>query len=764
MTKEIREILNKKINEIEFLSTRVINVLDYLQIKTFNDLVQHDEYNFLKIPKFGKKGLEEIKEILQKHNLKLGSYEYQLSDIEDSQEVVKEIKSKEQEFSKDLFKKVQELPFSVRSMNYLKNNKIFYVGELVQKTELEMIGDRNFGRRSLNEVKEVLNTMSLHLGMKILNWSQILEQHFDKEILDQKIEDTKNQIVTKGINKSLFKNFPNFIKNHNRGEILINKKIDSLELEKLIIKDIDEILLELTDKINFLFKARYGYKETCKTLENIGKKFDITRERVRQLESSFTSNLKILGRVNKNSLIEYFNQYEVLSFEKLFPNLSKNFSNTAIGSEDIARSRLVIFMENYCGVSKGYFKTIGRELWNFDKEKLIEIFSHVPSGVSYENFIETIKENYGYNTFVAKSSIKFMESKNLIKLVNNKIYVVKIRKYLEVNHILLDFPEGLHWKKIFEIGNKSYTANKWDLDRIVGDYSINVNYNSSIYLCERGTFKLLKYCSEINNRDKIIDFFINYLKKNNKVQMAMEIIYKEAIKEKEFNNLNFYDARAIIKIFGQEKGIFHSGKSGTNTISLNKKIELISLKDKIKDIVLTNTGEINRHDIIKKIQKTDEVIPIDTSLNDLVDEMKIFRISPGTYLNFDDAIKLCDKDEVKSILDKKLNNYEFITNGFIRETINDDLGFNLSNFYYDTLSRILAKENNWFYGSNYLSKKKEKKMNVDRYIKDNYDENLSTNENFEEISKKIGISKLYFANIVYQSKVNFNTDWIHRDD
>ena len=128
----------------------------------------------------------------------------------------------------------------------------------------------------------------------------------------------------------------------------------------------------------------------------------------------------------------------------------------------------------------------------------------------------------------------------------------------------MDFPEGLHWKKIFEIGNKSYTANKWDLDRIVGDYSINVNYNSSIYLCERGTFKLLKYCSEINNRDKIIDFFINYLKKNNKVQMAMEIIYKEAIKEKEFNNLNFYDARAIIKIFGQEKGIFHSGKSGTN--------------------------------------------------------------------------------------------------------------------------------------------------------------------------------------------------------
>ena len=55
-------------------------------------------------------------------------------------------------------------------------------------------------------------------------------------------------------------------------------------------------------------------------------------------------------------------------------------------------------------------------------------------------------------------------------------------------------------------------------------------------------------------------------------------------------------------------------------------------------------------------------------------------------------------------------------------------------------------------------------MNVDKYIKDIYDENLSTNENYQEISKKIGISKQYFANIIYQSKENFNTDWIHRDD
>jgi len=270
--------------------------------------------------------------------------------------------------------------------------------------------------------------------------------------------------------------------------------------------------------------------------------------------------------------------------------------------------------------------------------------------------------------------------------------------------------------------------------------------------------------SEISNREKIIDFFINYLKKNNKTQMAMETIYKDLIKERDFNNINFYDVRAIIKIFGKERGIYHSGRSGTNTVSLDKKIKAISLKSKIKEIINSTAGEINRNELIEQLQKTDEDLPLEVHLNDLVDELKIFRISPGTYLNFDDAIKLCDKDEVKSVLDKELNNYEFITSGFIREKINDDLGFNLSNFYYDTLSRIIAKENNWFYGSNYLSKKTEKTKKFVDYIKENYDDSLSTNENFEIVSKKIGMTKVNFNNVVYYSDMVFDTDWVHQND
>ena len=72
--------------------------------------------------------------------------------------------------NRNLLRKVDELELSVRSANCLKNDNIIYIGDLVQKTETEMLRTPNFGRKSLNEIKEVLSQMGLALGMEILDW------------------------------------------------------------------------------------------------------------------------------------------------------------------------------------------------------------------------------------------------------------------------------------------------------------------------------------------------------------------------------------------------------------------------------------------------------------------------------------------------------------------------------------------------------------------------------------------------------------------
>ena len=73
-------------------------------------------------------------------------------------------------FNRNLLRKVDELELSVRSANCLKNDNIVYIGDLVQKTEQEMLRTPNFGRKSLNEIKEVLTNMGLSLGMAVSGW------------------------------------------------------------------------------------------------------------------------------------------------------------------------------------------------------------------------------------------------------------------------------------------------------------------------------------------------------------------------------------------------------------------------------------------------------------------------------------------------------------------------------------------------------------------------------------------------------------------
>ena len=90
--------------------------------------------------------------------------------FDEPQETIVIEQSKEPEFNKNLLRKVDELELSVRSMNCLKNDNIIYIGDLVQKSEGEMLRTPNFGRKSLNEIKEVLTGMSLYLGMEIPNW------------------------------------------------------------------------------------------------------------------------------------------------------------------------------------------------------------------------------------------------------------------------------------------------------------------------------------------------------------------------------------------------------------------------------------------------------------------------------------------------------------------------------------------------------------------------------------------------------------------
>ena len=105
--------------------------------------------------------------------------------FEEPKKEVAEEAQPELAFNPALLKKVDELELSVRSANCLKNDNIVYIGDLIQKTEAEMLRTPNFGRKSLNEIKEVLASMGLHLGMEVPNWPPDNIEDLAKRFEDQ---------------------------------------------------------------------------------------------------------------------------------------------------------------------------------------------------------------------------------------------------------------------------------------------------------------------------------------------------------------------------------------------------------------------------------------------------------------------------------------------------------------------------------------------------------------------------------------------------
>ena len=757
--------LNKEIKKEE-LSQRLINSLTSHGVNTINDLIQYTDKQLMSFQNFGETLLQEVKNFLTYYNLSLGN-KLIYDDCLKKGEIIEDNKLNSHiPFSKLKINILKEWFLSVRTVNCLKALDIEFIGDLIQWTELDLLHSRNFGRKSLIEIQKYLEKNSLNLG----SYDLINVNVWDRERLILKNDINKNKfskkLVELTVSSSLFTDFDEFKKQQSScDKIIIEKQLSKEELEKIIIKDIKKIIELFKERPKEIFLSRYGYLQKYETLEDLGKKFKITRERVRQIEGKIDDSIGSIGLVDRGSLLRYFSQYEFVSFHKLFPQLDKDFLSVQNNSnKDISGDRLTTFIENYCGVKSNFFKTPERELVNFDKDKLLKVFEVTSSGVARENFEEIIKDNFGYNNFVCQSAITFMEKTNLIKIINNNIYPLDLTRSAEVANILLDYPNGLHWKKIIKIGNSSYTKNKWSEDRLMSDHSLDMVVNRNIYLSDRGTHKSLKFCIEINRYEEILDKFIFELKKLNKVTEFMEKVYKLVIQDEQFIGLNFYDARAVIKIYGQEKGIFHTGRSGTNTIGLIKNISPINLKQKIKNIIYEKDEEIHYQEILSTLTKTNEDVPINQALDKLVDDLTIFRIDMGTYLKYEDAINLCNIVEIKDYLEELLSNYEFITSGFIREKINDDLGYALSTYYYASLVKIIAKDNGWFCSSNYLSKKQKRTMTTDEYIRSNYEGNLSINENFTIFSKKIGVSKTYFYNTVSISKLNFNTDWIHADD
>ena len=348
------------------ISIRTSNVLKDQGVIFIEQLLEYTEKQLLTFPGAGKGTIKEIENILYDLGFKINS-KVNFKNTNDKTNENKDLvlSSYEKKLEINI---LNDWPISERTYNALKSDEIIYLGDLLSINFNDLLKLRNFGRKSLKEIKEFLLKEDVKdILVDPVKWSKIREDLILKE-KENKLSNIEIQNNLRGIRKTLFKDFEQFKDNYlSEEKIKIKKDISNIELEKLILEDINYALSLLSEKMNLVFKGRYGYMQNFETLEGLGKKLNVTRERVRQYESDINKTLIKIGKIDRYSLVEFFNKYKSISFHKLFPQLDINFTNTSHSNSggDITRDRLVAFMESYCGVKENYFTTPERELMAF---------------------------------------------------------------------------------------------------------------------------------------------------------------------------------------------------------------------------------------------------------------------------------------------------------------------------------------------------------------------------------------------------------------
>ena len=310
-------------------SVRTLNCLiNGIGLTYIGELAQKTDIELMKIRNFGRKSLREVKKILSAHGLQLGlivpdfdtlRYEYEhtqsIDDIEDN--------SKGDNIDRksflNLFRKVSELLLSPRALNCMNDVEIVYVGDLVTKTEYELLKIKNMGRKSVCEIKSKLPRIGLNLGMKLPQWSQINVEEEIKSLSDELEMHRKNNVQM-------------FLPGNKHADFLEEELIHFVEMFSK-----EKNIPIITSFLGFDGKGK-------KTLESTGEEFDITRERVRQITKKFLKNINQSGIV-KNTYLP------------ICKNIEKYLVNRLPAETDVIEMELV---------EKGFTKT------NFKLDGILE--------------------------------------------------------------------------------------------------------------------------------------------------------------------------------------------------------------------------------------------------------------------------------------------------------------------------------------------------------------------------------------------------------
>jgi hypothetical protein len=598
--------------------------------------------------------------------------------------------------------------------------------EIKQLKRLEGIYGEQFDIRNVNVLLNFDKAeLSKQAGLGSLTLSVIDE-------LQQKI---KQEIRTlpENITEHTIKNRSLFISS----EIAF---VEFNEIDNVLIEDVEGYLWTLDEMRMDIALSRWGFNQQHESLEDVGKRYDVTRERIRQIEKTINANLPLNFRIQPKVLWANIREKMTEDLTELLPNLAQCFATEKL---------FYTFIELCCqvkaeAISKIAFTKINLKIINAP-------FCYSQSPISQEVIINELMSNYGHSKASAVNGIKRLAENNVIEISEQGISPKKLGRAESVAHVLTFYPAGLPWKDISRILNKKgYSSTLFDETRTTGGFSDS----EYVYLCGHGTYRHLMFLDlEQFNIPEIMQNLLDYFEQRQLNALHLHDYYQQNKIQR--TEIEYFTLRYIVSEYGEEYGVFFNGKSGSDSISIDKNAKRIIQSDVIVNVLNESSVAMTAQEIAEHL-RSKSTKHAKFHLNNLMEEGRVIRVDHIVYTTPEKAFSKIDVDAVIRIIKDVMNVGKIVEADVFREYVNMELNLSYSKYIYAALVRTKLNELGWYRSGTLFGKELVLYKNLVDMCRQLCDPELSNSENAKALQQKVWLTHSVTLHAIQQWKWQMN--------
>ncbi|MCK9394942.1 MAG: hypothetical protein M0Q44_05070 [Methylobacter sp.] len=535
------------------------------------------------------------------------------------------------------------------------------------------------------------------------------------------------------------KQLPGFLEKQTQKSALFNDNysIEFNEIDNTLIEDVEGYLWSLNDIKMDIALSRWGFNHQHESLEEVGNRYKVTRERIRQLEKTINTNLPLHLTIQSKVLWANIREKMTEDLTVLLPNLSKCF---------ITDKLFYAFIELCCQVEKGSIREI--MIPKISNKILNPIFCINPSPVANEIIINELMSNYGYSKAAAIHGINQLEKNDKIEITEQGIYPRKLNRYEAVAHVLSFHPSGLPWKDIARIANKNgFLSKKIDETRATHGF----HDSEFIYLCGLGTFRNLMFLDlEQIDMPEVMQDLLDYFKQHQLKALHLHDYFYQTKDQR--CEIEYFTLRHLIREYGEEYGLYFEGQSGSDSVSLDQNLKRITQTDVIIKVLNESKVAMTKQEIAERL-RSKSTNHATFLLNNLMEEGKVVRVDKMVYTTPEKAFSNIDTKAIMKIIQDIMNISDIIVEADVfREYVNMELNLSYSKYIYMALVKMQLKELGWYRNNTLFSKKSIPYKNLIDMCKQLCNPELPKNENANIIKKAVWLTDAVATEAIHQWK------------